>query len=195
MSLAHTYTDDHTLPPLEWHARAREWGREMRAHQPVIYHEEYGWLVFSYQQAQQVFSDYATYSSEYEMSPSVEREEGRSIITMDPPRHQQLRSLLTQAMSARTIAQLEPRIQQIADKLLKNVGDQRQVDFMDALANPLPVIVIAELLGLPQEDWPLFKGGPTHRCRGDLTRMDHTRSLPPTSSSSSSRSVNILIRA
>lgn len=157
MSLTLTYKDDHTLPPLEWHARSRAWCGEMRAHQPVFYHEEYGWLVFSYQHVLQVFSDYATYSSEYEMSPTREQEEGRSIITMDPPRHQQLRSLLTQAMSARTIAQMEPRIQQIADELLTRIAERGQVDFMEDLANPLPVIVISELLGLPREDWPLFK--------------------------------------
>ena len=157
MSLVLTYADDHMLPALEWHARSLEWCREMRAHQPVLYHEEYGWLVFSYPQALQVFSDFATYSSQYEISPSIEQEEGRSIISMDPPRHQQLRSLLTQAMSARTIAQIEPRIQQIADELLKNWEHEDQVDFMERLANPLPVIVIAELLGLPQQDWPLFK--------------------------------------
>lgn len=157
MSLVLTYTDDHTLSPLEWHARSREWCRAMRAHQPVSYHEEYGWLVFSYQEAQQVFADYATYSSEYEIAASVEQEEGRSIISMDPPRHQQMRSLVTQALSARTIAQMEPRIQQIADDLLGKIGEQEPVDFMEKLASPLPVIVIAELLGLPSEDWPLFK--------------------------------------
>jgi cytochrome P450 len=157
VSVTFSYTDDHTLPPLEWHARSRAWCGEMRAHQPVFYSEEYGWLVFSHRHTLQVFSDYATYSSEYAMSPTREQEEGRSIISMDPPRHQQLRSLLTQAMSARTIAQMEPRIQQIADELLTRMAAKAEVDFMADLANPLPVMVIAELLGLPREDWPLFK--------------------------------------
>jgi len=166
MSTVLTYTEDHTLAPLEWHRRSREWCREMRALSPIMYREEYGWLVFTYREAAQVFSDSATYSSEYEMSPSREQEEGRSIISMDPPRHQQLRSLLTQAFSARTIAQMEPRIRKIADERLEKISARGQVDFMGELAAPLPVIVIAELLGLPSEDWPLYKKWTDAQVRG-----------------------------
>jgi len=155
MSPLLTYTDDFTLPPLQWYQRSKEWCREMRALQPVVHHEKYGWLVFSYQETVQVFSEYATYSSETQRSVSTQQEEGRSIIMIDPPRHQQLRALITQAFSARTIAQMESRIQAIAVDLLDKMGPQ--VDFMDALAAPLPVMVIAEMLGLPTEDWPLFK--------------------------------------
>src|SRR5579859_2337755 len=166
MSTVLTYTEDHTLAPLELHRRSREWCREMRALSPIMYREEYGWLVFTYREAAQVFSDSATYSSEYEMSPSREQEEGRSIISMDPPRHQQLRSLLTQAFSARTIAQMEPRIRKIADERLEKISARGQVDFMGELAAPLPVIVIAELLGLPSEDWPLYKKWTDAQVRG-----------------------------
>src|ERR1035438_5256694 len=93
---------DASLTPLEWHRRTREWCREMRATQPITYDNEYGWLLFRYKEVVQVLSDYATYSSEYEI-PAQMPEESRSIITMDPPRHQQMRSLVTQAFSARTI--------------------------------------------------------------------------------------------
>jgi cytochrome P450 len=152
-----SYTDDHTLNPLEWHRRSLEWCREMRAQEPISKSEEYGWLVFPYQEAIQVYTDYANYSSEYERSASEAQEEARSIITMDPPRHQHLRSILTQAFSARKIAQMEPQIQKIADTLLEKISAHGQADFMEELAFPLPVIVIAEMLGLPGEDWPLFK--------------------------------------
>jgi cytochrome P450 len=136
----------------------------MRASQPISHSDEYGWLVFPYQEAIQVYSDHTNYSSEYGKSSSDGQEEvrdiqeeSRSIITMDPPRHLHLRAIMTQAFSARKIAQMEPRIQKIADTLLEKILSQGQADFMEGLAFPLPVIVIAEMLGLPGEDWPLFK--------------------------------------
>ncbi|MBV9711455.1 MAG: cytochrome P450 [Ktedonobacteraceae bacterium] len=156
MSLVLTYTDDHALAPLEWHRRTREWCREMRATQPIMYDSEYGWLILRYKEVVQVLTDYATYSSEYEMPEQVP-EESRSIIMMDPPRHRQMRSLVTQAFSARTIAQMEPVIENIAHDLLANISASGHADFMDELAVPLPVMVIAEILGLPREDWRLFK--------------------------------------
>jgi cytochrome P450 len=151
------YTDDHTINPLAWHRNSLAWCREMRAHQPIVHSEEYGWLVFPYQEAIHVYTDYANYSSEYGTSASAAQEEARSIIGMDPPRHQHLRAILTQAFSARAIAQMEPQIQSIADTLLEKISNHEQADFMQELAFPLPVIVIAEMLGLPGEDWPLFK--------------------------------------
>src|SRR5450631_3464419 len=151
-----TYTDDHTLAPLEWHRRTREWCREMRATQPILHDKEYGWLISRYKEVTQVLTDYATYSSEYEM-PAQVPEESRSIILMDPPRHRQLRSLVTLAFSARTIAQMAPVIENIAVDLLKNINASGHAEFMDALAVPLPIMVIAEILGLPRDDWRLFK--------------------------------------
>jgi cytochrome P450 len=161
------YADDHSLNPLEWHRRSLEWCREMRANQPISYSDEYGWLVFPYKESVQVYTDYANYSSEYRRAPSDEQEEARSIISMDPPRHQQLRSILTQAFSARKIAQMEPQIQKIADNLLEKIQAQGQADFMEEFAFPLPVIVIAEMLGLPGEDWPLFKQWTDAQTQGE----------------------------
>ena len=168
MSFAHPYTDDHSLPALEWYQRSREWCREMRENHPLTYHQESGWLVFTYQESAQVFSDYGSYSSEFENvgSISAQQEEARSIIGMDPPRHQHLRSLVTQAFSARRIAQMEPRIQQIAENLLSKISATGQADFMEELAAPLPVIVIAEFLGIAGEDWQLFKRWTDAQVRG-----------------------------
>ncbi len=156
MTLVLTYTDDHTLAPLEWHRRMREWCREMRATQPIMHDNEYGWLISRYKEVTQVLTDYATYSSEYEM-PAQVPEESRSIILMDPPRHRQLRSLVTLAFSARTIAQMAPVIENITVDLLKNISASDHAEFMGALAVPLPIMVIAEILGLPRDDWRLFK--------------------------------------
>jgi cytochrome P450 len=166
MSFALPYAEDYSLPALQWHHEARAWCRDMRLQGPLAYDEHFGWALFSHQLSAQVFADHQNYSSEYEMSASAEAEEARSIITMDPPRHQLLRSLMTQAFSARRIAQMETRIQQIAVELLSKIEPGVPIDFMDAVAAPLPVIVIAELLGLDTKDWPLFKTWTDAQVRG-----------------------------
>jgi cytochrome P450 len=76
---------------------------------------------------------------------------------MDPPRHRQLRSLITQAFSARTIAQMAPQIERIVDELIDRVQARGEMDWMSDMANPLPVMVISDMLGLPREEWRQFK--------------------------------------
>src|SRR5712691_13238538 len=80
-----------------------------------------------------------------------------SLISMDPPRHRQLRNLVTQAFTPRSVAQLSERITAIVNQLLDSVAATGHMDIIDDLAYPLPVIVIAEMLGIPQEDRKRFK--------------------------------------
>lgn len=75
----------------------------------------------------------------------------------DPPDHTRLRSLVNQAFTPRMIERLQPRIAEIADTLLAPLQDQSQFDLISAYAFPLPVIVIAEMLGVPPQDRPLFR--------------------------------------
>jgi cytochrome P450 len=127
-----------------------DWYRTMRAVQPVFKHPEWdGWQVFRYADVARVLNEYATFSSasfDDESDPI-----GSSILQMDPPRHRQLRSLVSQAFTPRMVAQLEPRITAIAHELLDKVVATGQMDVVDNLAYPLPVTVIAELLGIPTE--------------------------------------------
>jgi cytochrome P450 len=75
----------------------------------------------------------------------------------DPPAHSRLRGLVAQAFSARMMEGMRPRIQAIVDGLLDEVVARGEFDVIRDLANPLPGIVIAELLGVPAEDQPKFK--------------------------------------
>lgn len=80
----------------------------------------------------------------------------RGMLTqLDPPEHRALRHLVSAAFTPRTVAALEPRIRTVTGELLDATGER--FDLVDALAFPLPVIVIAELLGLPTEDRELFR--------------------------------------
>ncbi|RZT85105.1 hypothetical protein EV383_1969 [Pseudonocardia sediminis] len=74
------------------------------------------------------------------------------MILMDPPDHTRLRKLVSRAFTVRRMAELRPRVQEIADELLADLPEDGTVDLMRAYAFQLPVQVICELLGVPAED-------------------------------------------
>ncbi len=74
------------------------------------------------------------------------------ILFLDPPDHSRLRSLVAQAFSARRIEGLRERIGELVDMLLADVEPGQPWDLIDTLANPLPGLVIAELIGVPTTD-------------------------------------------
>ncbi len=84
-----------------------------------------------------------------------------SMLTKDPPEHTRLRKLVTKAFTPRIVGQQGPMVQAIVDDLIagakRKAERQDGVDFMRAVAAPLPALVIAALLGVPQEDWEKFK--------------------------------------
>jgi cytochrome P450 len=105
------------------------------------------WLVFRYDDVQRVLVDTQTFSSQREINPdgTVASIMGSGIIGMDPPRHRQLRTLISQAFTPHTVAKLEARITSIANALLDQVEARGKMDIVDDLAFPLPIAVIAEL--------------------------------------------------
>lgn len=129
----------------------------MRRERPIARDEETGfWGVYRHADARAVLSDPATFSSD--RSRRLGRELVRpNILSMDPPRHHKLRALLTRAFTPRAVAELEPRIRAIAHDLLDRVVDRQQLELVADFAYPLPVMVIAEMLGVPAEDRPRFK--------------------------------------
>jgi cytochrome P450 len=80
-----------------------------------------------------------------------------TILTADPPVHARLRKLVSKAFTPRRVRQLEPRIREIASDLLSHANGSSEFEAMTTLANPLPVIVIAELLGVSASDHAQFK--------------------------------------
>ncbi|WP_257449460.1 cytochrome P450 [Archangium lipolyticum] len=82
---------------------------------------------------------------------------GNNLIFNDPPVHTRLRTLVSRAFTPRRIADLEPRIREIASGLLDAMLSREEPDFVADLAEPLPVIVIAEMLGIEPERREDFK--------------------------------------
>ncbi|MEO8956652.1 MAG: cytochrome P450 [Ktedonobacteraceae bacterium] len=128
--------------------------KTMRESQPVYYNEMVRmWEIFCYNDVQRVLSEHATFSSEFIGGGPF----GASLISMDPPRHRQLRTIVTQAFTPRTIAQLAPRVTAIVNELLDAVQEKGTMDVIDDFAYPLPVTVIAELLGIPPAERDRFR--------------------------------------
>jgi len=130
-------------------------GRRMM---PVFHFEQAGiWSVFGYENATNILKDNVTWRSAPPAGPDGAPAPESPMLFSDPPRHTRLRGLVSQAFTPRMIEQLEPRIAQIAAELLDQVVPAGACDIVEALAYPLPVIVIAEILGVPPEDRATFK--------------------------------------
>lgn len=140
------------LNPFPWYAA-------MRQSEPVFLDQSGVWHVFQHAHVQRVLSEWQTFSSERsEPGGGPESALGASLISTDPPRHRQLRSLVTQAFTPRAVEDLAPSIASIVDSLLDQAAERgHEVDLIADLATPLPVTVIAQLLGIPVTDRARFK--------------------------------------
>src|SRR4029450_6349099 len=83
--------------------------------------------------------------------------DAQTMLTSDPPDHTRLRRLVSKAFTPRAVENLKPRITDIVEYLLAEAGKRGEFDIQHDLAYPLPVIVIAEMLGVPPEDRHRFK--------------------------------------
>ncbi len=138
---------------------------ELRAADPVHWSPLLaGWLLSRYQDVQTLLRQ-PTISKDFRHarpSPLGNRDATspagtRTMLVLDPPDHTRLRSLVSKAFTPRSVDALQPRIQTIADDLLDAVRADEPLDLIRDFANPLPVIVIAEMLGVPAEDREQFK--------------------------------------
>ena len=84
-------------------------------------------------------------------------EEAPSIIRMDPPAHNRHRKLVIGAFTPRMVAALEPRVRELARACLSDIRPGESFDFVERVAIPLPMWVIAELLGVPSSDHADFR--------------------------------------
>ncbi|OLP63020.1 Cytochrome P450(MEG) [Bacillus pumilus] len=126
---------------------------ELRAHADIRYDETRKcWDLFRYADIQSVLKQPKLFSSQRGRSTSK-----TSILTMDPPKHTKMRALVNKAFTPKAIKQLEDKIKDLTHDLLKQVKDKRTFDIVHDLAAPLPVMIIAELLGAEVKDRELIK--------------------------------------
>ncbi|HEY7070019.1 MAG TPA: cytochrome P450 [Acidimicrobiales bacterium] len=134
----------------------------LRAEDPVHRYEgEAGelWMITRHADVSAISKDPATFcSSRGILLTDLTRPAlGTSIVSLDPPRHGRLRRLVSPSLSVRRVADLEDRVRAIARELLDAVDPGEVVDAVERLAIPLPILVIAELVGVPEEDTDRFR--------------------------------------
>ena len=89
--------------------------------------------------------------------PDLDPRVNTSLLNLDGADHRRLRKLVTMAFTPRIVEQLRPRIQELADDLVDRVVERGHMELVDDFAFPLPITVIAELLGIPAEDQGRFR--------------------------------------
>jgi len=89
--------------------------------------------------------------------PALELDDTRSMLVLDPPDHTRLRGLVSKAFTPRMIDRLSAQAQTIVDTALDAAAARGGLELIEDLAYPLPVTVIARMLGVPEEDWPRFR--------------------------------------
>jgi cytochrome P450 len=131
------------------------------------------YLVVGYDDVVNVLQDLETFSSK--AGPGLRQRQSpaakavlasghrivRTLLTNDPPGHTRYRRLVTKALTARAVSAMEPEVRGVidglVDRLEADLAGGGSVDFVEAFAQPLPLTVIADFLGVPNDDLPIFK--------------------------------------
>ena len=129
----------------------------MRANAPVFHLEPFDfWMIFDFDSVKRTLMDHDAFSSDLSHVPGSGNP-GEWFIFFDPPRHSKLRALISKAFTPRVVANLEPRIREMSRQLLDQAIERGEMDLAVEFSVPLPMQVIAELLGVPAAEWPRYK--------------------------------------
>ncbi len=151
--------------PFDYYAR-------LRAEAPVHRDPATGFVIVStYERVDEVIRQPAVYSNKF--GPAIQgrgdpppevvaiQEQGwpamDTMLTADPPEHRRFRRLVEKGFSRSRVRNFEPRIRELAGELIDRFIDLGEVELIAQFANPLPLTVIAEQLGVPNEDLPRFR--------------------------------------
>ena len=134
---------------------------ELRRSCPVARQPQAGfWVVAGHEQVVAISKDPATYSSAKgvligDLKRTVTGAE--SILYVDPPRHVAMRQIVNKGFTVRRVAQLTPIVESIVADAFDAIDPTSPVDAVDAISAPVPILVIAHMLGVPPEDLPRFR--------------------------------------
>ncbi len=158
MTVAYPFNETGSLALHEAYREAQKTPGMLRVQLP---YGEPAWLATRYTDARLVLGD-----KRFSRAMAADRDEPRmregrttgGILSIDPPDHTRLRTLVAKAFTVRRVEQLRPRVRETALQLVTDMkAAGPPVDLVDAFALPLPVAVICELLGVPVADRPRFR--------------------------------------
>jgi cytochrome P450 len=115
-----------------------------------------GWILSRYDDVRTVLKDAKTFSSQ-SMGEGKQQALSLPLLTDDPPRHTQLRAIVNTAFTSRTLKQMEAEVAELTGELLDAMAGKASVDISAEFTSPLPVAVIARMMGIPAERKDDFK--------------------------------------
>jgi cytochrome P450 len=165
---------DFMQDPYELLGKFRERGS---VHEVVFAHGAKVWLVTRYDEVRALVNDPRVSKDGRRMNELFARHSGAAgeqedeeaagvgfdddlaahMLNSDPPRHTRLRALVSKAFTAQRVEKLRPRIEQVADRLLDAFEGRSEVDLVGEFAVRLPITIICELFGMPEEDREDFR--------------------------------------
>lgn len=149
------YGEEFTADPYPIYAKLREQGPVHRVR--TVDNGEL-WLVVGHEAVRSALADPRFSKNWRTLDPLAEMNSiSANMLEADPPHHTRLRKLVAREFTGRRVEALQPRIQQITDELLDAMLPPGRADLVDALAFPLPMTVICELLGVPSLDRDAFR--------------------------------------
>ncbi|MFE2158921.1 cytochrome P450 [Streptomyces lydicus] len=155
------YGEDFTANPYKYYAKLRAQGPVHRVRVP---NGPDVWLVVGHEAVRGALTDprlSKNWRASGQLGPAGEESAlFTNMLDADPPHHTRLRKLVAKEFTARRVEALRPRVQQITDELLDAMLDapDGRADLVEALAFPLPMTVICELIGVPAMDREAFRG-------------------------------------
>ncbi|HWE55101.1 MAG TPA: cytochrome P450 [Acidimicrobiales bacterium] len=144
-----------------------DWFTYLRSNAPIFHHEEPApgpgfWVFTKHEDVVAIGRDAKHFSSDQRRGGVVGLEDvaemqdfgegGQLMLTMDPPSHTRHRRLVNRGFTPKMIAMLEPHIREITVQIIEEAIAKGEIDFVTEVASELPLQVIAELMGVPQED-------------------------------------------
>jgi cholest-4-en-3-one 26-monooxygenase len=137
----------------------------LRAHAPVFWHADGGadgwpgfWAVTKHEDVAYVSRHPELFSSRQRLALFGEIDDAGvemqrlMMLNMDPPQHTRQRAFVNRGFTPRMIGRLEKHIREICDSLIDDIAGRGEADFVRDIAAPLPLYVICELIGAPQQD-------------------------------------------
>ena len=147
---------------------------QLRAACPVLLEPHSGvWMLFDYESVRRALDDTETFASD--TGSTGAHPAPAWLVFTDPPRHTKLRTIISKAFTPRMVAGLEPRIRELSRELLDRSIGRGEMDLAADYSVPLPMRVIAEMIGIPDSDWPRYT-----RWSAAILKLSHTvRGMSP----------------
>jgi cytochrome P450 family 142 subfamily A polypeptide 1 len=157
------------LQPESWDSMMPERLRWLRENEPVYWSEvDNLWVLTKYADVEYVSKHQEVFTSAQGVRPGTPAKIG--LIDEGEPRHSQLRRLINRGFTPRMVAKLEETFLSITTESIDAVAASGECDFVASIAVPLPLMLIAEMMGIGRADYPRF-----HRWSDDMIQADGSK--------------------